>query len=140
MAALSFDQIVTLLKLQLSMSLVHAVAIGLPKLAILSFYLRVFTMRTYRYATYFTASLIVATAVIHFVVQMAMCRPFAYNWNKLIIGGTCMDQYAFFRWIGVSPIITDFMILTIPLPVIWKLQASRSQRIGLTITFLTGSM
>jgi hypothetical protein len=140
MQALSGSQIVILLKLQFSIAQIHAVASSFPKLAVLSFYLRVFTMRTYRYIAYFTASIIITTAVISFAVQMAMCRPFAYNWDKTIVGGTCLNQYAFLRWIGISPIISDIMILTIPLPVIWKLQASKSAKIGLTITFLTGSM
>ena len=36
-------------------------------------------------------------------------------------------------------ILTDLMILTIPMPLVWKLQADMWRRLSLAFTFLLGS-
>ncbi|TVY57415.1 hypothetical protein LCER1_G003044 [Lachnellula cervina] len=131
---------VIFLKLELALSMLNPPALTLPKLAILCLYLRVFTTKPYRWAAYFIGAILVVTWIVYFCVQMVMCVPFSYQWNKNIPNGKCLDQFAIFVWIGLPSIATDLMIIILPLPIIWRLQTSVNQKIGLTITFLTGSV
>jgi len=128
------------LKLELSLSMLNPPALTLPKLAILCLYLRVFTTKPYRWAAYFIGVVLIITWIVYFCVQMVMCVPFAYQWDKTIPNGKCLNQFAIFVWIGLPSIATDLMIIILPLPIIWRLQTSINQKIGLTITFLTGSV
>ena len=41
--------------------------------------------------------------------------------------------------LGALNILTDLMILTIPMPLVWKLQIGVWRRLSLAITFLLGS-
>ncbi|TVY23366.1 hypothetical protein LHYA1_G008324 [Lachnellula hyalina] len=131
---------VMFLKLELSLSMLNPPALTLPKLAILCLYLRVFTTKPYRWAAYFIGVVLIITWIVYFCVQMVMCVPFAYQWDKTIPNGKCLNQFAIFVWIGLPSIATDLMIIILPLPIIWRLQTSINQKIGLTITFLTGSV
>ncbi|KAL9097270.1 MAG: hypothetical protein Q9165_000697 [Trypethelium subeluteriae] len=42
--------------------------------------------------------------------------------------------------IGAMNIITDFIIMVMPLPLIWQLQLGKTQRAGLMLVFLTGAL
>lgn len=128
------------LKLELSLALINAPAIVLPKLAILCLYLRLFTGKIHQYAVYVTATVLILTWVIYFGLQMGICTPFSFHWDKSIPHGKCLNEFAMFIWIGIPSIVTDLAMIILPLPIIWGLQTSTSQKIGLTITFLTGSV
>lgn len=128
------------LKLLIVLSLFNSAAITLPKLAILALYLRVFSRRAFRHAVYTIAAVLIVAWILFASLQFGMCTPFAYQWDKTIPGGRCLHEFKIFTWFGIPSILTDLAIIAVPLPVIWALQTSRNQKIGLTITFLTGSM
>ena len=71
---------------------------------------------------------------------LLVCKPIAYSWNTTIPGGYCGDIMASYRWASLPNLITDAAILLLSLSVIWKLHIGLSQKIGLTLTFVTGSM
>jgi hypothetical protein len=45
-----------------------------------------------------------------------------------------------YTWFSIPNLVTDVAMLALPLPAIWTLKMSRGQKVGLTLTFLTGSM
>lgn len=136
---LSPTQITTFLKLQIVLSFLNASAVCLPKLCILCLYLRVFQAKPYRYGTYFIAAFLIAHWIAHFVLQFGMCAPFEKQWHPMV-EGHCISAYKVFIWSGFPSIIADLMIIILPLPLIWRLQTTINQKLGLTATFLTGSM
>jgi hypothetical protein len=137
---LSPEAITNHLKLELAMIFTYIPAVCLPKLAILTLYLRIFTSKFYRYATYIVAVVPIVTALVSTIIAFSMCRPFAYNWDKNIQGGHCIDKERVYTWISLPNIVTDVAMLILPIPVIWQLQMSRYQKIGLMLTLMTGSM
>ncbi|KAI8397481.1 hypothetical protein FOFC_20787 [Fusarium oxysporum] len=63
-----------------------------------------------------------------------ICRPFAASYDPTV-KGTCGNQVSSFIAIGAFNAITDVLILSLPLPVLWSLQARTSTKVGLTIIF-----
>lgn len=112
----------------------------LPKLAILCLYLRIFTEKRYRYATYGVAIVMILNWLTGCLMGLLICTPVAYSWDKKIPGGHCGDLMATYRWASLPNLITDVAMLLLPLPVIWNLHTGLSQKIGLTVTFVTGSV
>ena len=74
------------------------------------------------------------------IVSLAGCNPFKANWEPTLPGAKCIDKENFFRYGSVPNIVTDLAMLIIPIPVVWGLKASTRMKIGLTITFVIGSM
>jgi len=134
------ETLVVLLKVEFAFSMLNPPAITLPKLAILALYLRVFASKPYKYWAYFISAVLIVTWIVFVCVQMAICVPFNYQWNKSVHGGRCLNQFALFIWMGIPSILTDVAIIILPLPLIWRLQTSTNQKVGLTLTFLTGSV
>lgn len=130
-----------------------------PKLSILYLYLRIFSKKIYRVAAYLIAMVLVSNCVIGLILGFIQCVPFRFTWDKSVEGGWCIDQIMAYAWISfpseftsilmlyiskivaefIADIITDVAMLILPLPIIWNLQTTRNQKIGLTITFATFS-
>jgi hypothetical protein len=113
--------------------------VALPKLSILGFYLRFFTNRIERLITYMTMLVVAATFVATGFTTTFQCSPVAYQWDKSILGGKCINVLAFYRWMSFPNIATDIVGLLLPLPMIWRLHVTRHKKVGITIMFITGS-
>ncbi|KAF1997603.1 hypothetical protein P154DRAFT_605287 [Amniculicola lignicola CBS 123094] len=118
----------------------YTIAFTFPKLAILCLYLRIFNIsRSYRLAIYFTGAVLVATCVAGLLDSTFICRPFAYNWDKSIKGGKCGEVHKTYRY-SIANIITDVMLMALPMPAIWKLRVDPATKASLFITFTVGSL
>ncbi|RDL32029.1 uncharacterized protein BP5553_09431 [Venustampulla echinocandica] len=137
--SLSPERLKYFLKLELTLALLNPPAITLPKLAILCLYLRVFSTKIYRYGAFFIGAMLIVAWIVSFILQMAMCSPFEKLWDKSL-PGKCLNEFQIFIWFGIPHIVTDVAIIILPLPLIWRLQTTTNQKIGLTLTFLTGSV
>ncbi|CAG8955434.1 hypothetical protein HYFRA_00010299, partial [Hymenoscyphus fraxineus] len=114
----------------------YFLTVGIPKLAILAFYLRIFTLKAYRYSVYALAGIVLATMIVTSIVSLNLCRPFAFNWDHSIEGGSCYKQTVFFEWGSFPNIVTDVAILILPMPVVWNLHTNMRMKVGLTLTFI----
>jgi hypothetical protein len=132
--------IVVWLKLQFAVIWMYSPSVALPKLSIICLYLRIFTTKRYRYTAYGVCGVIIANWIANWIATLCICTPVAYNWDKTIPGGHCFNESALITWVSVPNLLLDLAILVMPMPVIWKLNTSRIQKVGLTLTFLTGSM
>lgn len=133
-------QIVDLLKLYKVVEFAYITSVTFPKLAILALYMRIFTTGKSQ-----TIAKVMSVCLILFwlsgvIASFVMCRPFAYNWDKTIQGGKCGDLMAGYRYISIPNIVSDFFILILPLPTLWKLQVDLGVKIGLFMTFVFGSL
>jgi hypothetical protein len=127
-------------KFVLVIPLVYLAAVVFPKLAILAIYLRIFTKKPYRVTCWVLAGLLIANWIAVTITGLLICRPLAFLWNRSIIGGHCYNINAWFRWGSLVNILTDLVMLILPLPVVWGIQTSRKIKFALTVTFATGSV
>ena len=118
----------------------YVVAVALPKLSILSFYLRIFVKRPYKIVTFTLIGVIATHCFVEIITSTFQCTPVAFEWNKNIPGGRCFDQVAFYSWVTLPNIITDVIMLILPLPLVWSLNLPQNRKVGLTVVFLTGSV
>ena len=126
-------------KANYSRSVAYPIACVLPKISICCMYLALFRPNIYlRRATYSMIAFLVANAVAWFVPTAAVCRPISAFWNQE--PAKCINVDVFGVWISLPNIVSDLAILILPLPVLWKMQIKRSKKLGLTVTFLVGSM
>ncbi|KAL9581644.1 MAG: hypothetical protein Q9212_003776 [Teloschistes hypoglaucus] len=128
------------LKIMFSEYFLYTLSAALPKLTILSLYLRIFTQRRYRYATYANAIILILNWLTACIMGIVICKPIQYNSNRTIPGGHCGDIMSLFRWSGLPNLITDIVMIILPLPMVLKLQLPRSQKAGLALTFIIGGI
>ncbi|KAF2791397.1 hypothetical protein K505DRAFT_221263, partial [Melanomma pulvis-pyrius CBS 109.77] len=116
-------------------------AVTFPKMAILLLYMKLFTQhrRALRYICYATATVIMLVLLYGLVSPAFSCRPFAFNWNKKIPGGTCINILVSYRWVSFPNIITDLVLMALCMPAIYKVQLPLITKISLFATFALGS-
>ena len=130
----------------MSAELTYQVSMSSIKIAILLFYYRLFSagrprflisiwvMATITMCWYFTSTFII----------IFQCFPINYMWDRAVEGkvpgGQCIPEEAL--WIGssVTSLLTDVAILCLPMPIIWRMKASRNQKIALSAIFLLGAL
>lgn len=120
---------------------VYIASVMFPKVAMLCFFLRIFVQPWHRRACYILMGILIATAVATLIANLIQCVPLEFAWDaKAVAGAYCFKQQLFWSLISVPNIITDLVMLALPVPVIYKIQLSWKDKVGLILTFATGSM
>lgn len=133
--------IVPFLKIQTSGEFVYMAGVTFPKVAILILYLRVFVERKVRIVTWIVIGVVLTNWVaIGIIAALVTCQPFAFKWDKTIQGGHCGDLLAAYKYVSVPNILTDLAIAILPLSTLYHLQMSRTRKIGVSLTFMAGSL
>lgn len=125
--------------------ILYAAACCFPRVTLLTLYLRIFEKhRPYRIACYTLMALLISLAVAVILVAIFICLPLGSFWQTTTVSQLeythCVNLGEFYRYGTLPNPILDVFILALPQPIVWKLQLPRQAKIGLAITFLTGSM
>ncbi|KAK8104508.1 uncharacterized protein PG998_011541 [Apiospora kogelbergensis] len=114
--------------------------IWLSKIAILLLYRRLFPQQSVHIIIYVTAAVLLATSIASLTTDLAACRPFSAQWAAPAVQKVhCLDKEAIFIWSTLPNIVTDLVMLILPLPIVWKLHTSTHMKGALTVTFVIGS-
>ncbi|KAI9679254.1 MAG: hypothetical protein M1817_005273 [Caeruleum heppii] len=105
----------------------------------LLFYRRVFTFQNPRFklAVIVVGAFALACWVAIFISTLFHCLPIAYNWDKSI-PGQCVNPNALFISALALNLFTDILIVLLPIPMIWRIQISRAEKIAVSSAFLLG--
>ncbi|KAL2022202.1 hypothetical protein VTK56DRAFT_5812 [Thermocarpiscus australiensis] len=126
-----------ILRLLVSYELIFAMSTFTIKLSVLFFYLRVFVNPAMRLATKVTLGFVCAWTCANILQVFLICRPFRATYDPTV-KGECGDQIASFIAIGAFNIITDVIILSLPIPTVWSLKTSSRAKAGLTGVLMIG--
>ena len=72
------------------------------------------------------------------IFEIDLCTPREKLWNPLMQGGHCFSFNAINQASGVFNVISDFVILILPMPCVWKLRMPQKKKILMTAIFATG--
>ncbi|KAL9135281.1 MAG: hypothetical protein Q9175_003530 [Cornicularia normoerica] len=112
------------------------------KISLLLLYYRLFSpSRRFRMAVYATAVIVVAWWIAVLFADIFQCVPVQAFWDFRVNNhktARCMDTVTFSIGTGVSNLVTDIMVLSLPLPMVWSLRTNQMQKITLTGIFLLG--
>ncbi|KAK1999963.1 CFEM domain-containing protein [Colletotrichum falcatum] len=119
----------------------YLTCLGLTKISVLFFYLRIFPNTRFRYATYATMSYIGLSTTILLFMQIFQCIPFSYNWDgwKGDFGPHhCLNINVLAFVAGGLSISHDVIILFLPIPLLWHLNMGLRSKVGIFIMFSLG--
>ncbi|KAH8162732.1 hypothetical protein CIB48_g5515 [Xylaria polymorpha] len=119
--------------------LIWALGVFSVKIGILLFYWRVF-QRTASFRLGAMVVTFISTGIFlsNFFTFLLQCIPLQRFWLP-DTPGHCIHQNAFYLASAIINVFGDVAVLSLPLPIIWKLQASRSRKWSLSFLFLLGA-
>ncbi|KAF7555921.1 hypothetical protein G7Z17_g1790 [Cylindrodendrum hubeiense] len=115
----------------------YKVTVCLNKIAAILLYLRLFVSATFRKACFVAMAIIVAWSIGGVGATIWQCVPIEGAWNKAV-EAKCIDSSKFWIAYAVMNILTDVMVLLLPLPSIMALQMGMRERLLLCSVFLLG--
>ena len=68
------------------------------------------------------------------------CTPVAYFWEKSISNGHCINLLAFWFSNAAFNILSDLVIIILPIPVLKSLSIPLKQKYGLIMIFIMGGL
>ncbi|BCS21235.1 uncharacterized protein APUU_21667S [Aspergillus puulaauensis] len=107
------------------------------KISIVCFYRRVFTVKPFQWASFAINTLIALWGAAIFIACGLQCRPLRSYWDHSI-NGTCFDSNEFIIVNQIFNVIMDFVILALPVPMIWNLQRAWQDKLALNGVFALG--
>jgi len=123
--------------------ILYIVTVLLIKIAILLQYLKIFVpTRKDDNVLFFTTHCSLWSIVIFYFVttifEVVMCNPRQKIWNPLTITGHCYDTNATYIAIGLFNVLSDFILLIIPMYTFWKLHLPLRKNVLMIAVFTSG--
>ena len=113
--------------------------LGVAKCSILFLYRRIFRGKVFSVVTWIVIGLVISWMISFFLILLLQCIPVTVS-SVRPPGLKCINIVPVTWALGSSGVITDFMILVIPWPFIWRLQMPTRQKFAVTGMFLLGAL
>ncbi|KAL3428474.1 CFEM domain-containing protein [Phlyctema vagabunda] len=131
-------QLLQILKHFYLAEIIYVVVLGLVKVSLVVFYLRMFPQVWFRNLAFGILGLIVLSTTIIFLLTVFSCKPVQYFWNK-DLRGSCMDLNAIaYANAGLS-IALDLIIISLPIPILLGMNLNRKRKLSVFAMFAIGS-
>jgi hypothetical protein len=106
------------------------------KASLLLLYYRYFGIsKPFRWALYVCSAIIACWYVAVFFGTIFQCTPVSAFWDRTMRNRKCVDVVHFPVGSGITNLLTDIMILCLPIPMVWTLHTNRAQKWTLTGIF-----
>ena len=107
------------------------------KFSILLLYHRIFQNRKFKRLLWAVAAFVLLYTIAGTLVVIFQCAPVHADWDS-VKNRRCVDLDAELIAIGVLNSVTDFVILSLPVPLLWRLHNSLAHKIQLAGIFSLG--
>ena len=114
--------------------MIYTLTIMTIKLSILFFYHRIFVNPRFQLIVKCLFAFVCLWGFLMVLIVIAQCIPVEHFWHPKT-PGRCVNLDGFFIGSAVPNIVTDFIIVFLPMPLVWRLQLKREQKIALTGVF-----
>ena len=120
--------------------MLYGPSVFFAKLSILLLYLRIFSPdRWTRLFIYLGIWVIFIYYMVTASIFVGLCSPrHGESWPVALLSSRCGETMVMTYVQGIFNIVSDFYVLVLPLPVVWKLQLPLRKKIGVSAVFMTG--
>ncbi|KAF4983938.1 hypothetical protein FZEAL_763 [Fusarium zealandicum] len=126
-------------KLAVVAPILYAVCTGASKMSLVLFYRQLSPQRWWKWSVYGMFFLVAGYNTATFFAVIFGCRPFRKHWDVRVTQGTCVNRPAVYICTAALGIVSDLILLVMPIPMIVRLQMPPRQKVGLILLFGIGS-
>ncbi|KAH6682221.1 CFEM domain-containing protein [Plectosphaerella plurivora] len=119
----------------------YLVCLGLTKLSLLCFLLRIFPNQKFRWVTYAVMLVTALSTTVYVFLGIFQCIPVSFNWEGWKGGfgpNRCVNQNALVLSAAGFSIALDVVILVLPIPLLVGLQMSWRSKASILVMFSLG--
>lgn len=124
----------------LSLQVLYVACTAAAKFSILLLYGRLFGLyNKFRVALYVVGAITFCYSLVSILVIIFQCRPVNAAWN-FNIKGECVNLVLGGIIVGSVNVAVDFVILFLPMPLVWSLDVQTKWKVQLACIFLLGGL
>ena len=143
LAQKSPQSIVYWFKIEYAFEFFYMLGMGTVKVSIILFLWRIFPIRQFRMVLKGALVFVLSLTGSCLLVSMLQCIPIHDFWDTYagrLHGGRCINVTTYFMVVGGINTFTDFALLALPIPLLWRLKTGLLQKLVLTGVFTMGLM
>ncbi|CAA9961210.1 hypothetical protein PTMSG1_04594 [Pyrenophora teres f. maculata] len=125
-----------IMQITFAFTLIYIWSLAALKLSQLALYHRVFVLQL-RIPVYIVGGVVIAWALIFNFVFIFLCDPISQQWTIQRVGH-CMDQILLLKFLILSNMVTDLMIVVLPIHSVWQLQMRKTEKFAVLACFGLG--
>lgn len=114
-------------------------AMALVKISTLVLFGRIFPVQKFHLILRAVGLFISVYSTISVIIMVFQCRPLKGAWDPTI-KADCIPLSDFLIFMGSMNVLTDFLLLCLPLPQLWKLQMRRGMKMQVIGLFSIGGL
>ncbi|KAJ4392170.1 hypothetical protein N0V93_005793 [Gnomoniopsis smithogilvyi] len=137
------SRILKIIELFLAFELLYTITLGLIKVSICFFYMRLFPDRIVRRCLWATQVFNVLLVCVFLIVDLTQCKPLSWFWNRLdqdtTKTGTCIDINGMTWAHAIINIALDLWMLALPATQILGLQMALAKKLHVLAMFALGA-
>ncbi|KAM0796846.1 hypothetical protein BDR22DRAFT_498471 [Usnea florida] len=123
--------------------ILYSLSMTCVKFSVVLFQYRIFPEASFRRILKLFAVFVIAFEIASILVFVLACVPVREFWVALLgylrhKDGRCINIFKFWLANGSINTVTDFALLLLPLPLLWRLRANTTQKCLLTGVFISG--
>ena len=123
----------------------YCLATAFPKLSLCALYLRIFVHRRIRIITWVVVAFLVANCIAFTIASILICVPPSYYWKTYVFKPEdpkkqCINTNALSLAYNPPNIVSDVVMLALPVRTLWKMNVSKAKKAGFLGVFSTGSI
>lgn len=134
------DQAVIARKWFYGAQIMYKIVLMLNKMAFCFMYYRIFSIssKTFRICCHLVMALIVSSGTAFIIGTVFQCSPISAFWDKTITNYWCFNQTPWWMTYAIVQILTDVILLCLPIREVLRLKMSKLEKAGLILVFCTG--
>ncbi|KAH9886116.1 hypothetical protein F4778DRAFT_759065 [Xylariomycetidae sp. FL2044] len=125
------------LKISVAVQIMWTMSLSLCKCSILILYCKIFDTPTFKWLCYTTGAIIACWSLSTILSALLICQPVSDLW-AMVPTGHCGDHVLSYTVTGSINIVTDVVVLILPLPYLLRLNMALYKKLVLTGTFTVG--
>ena len=119
--------------------ILYAPTIGVVKISTLFLFARIFPSQKFKRMLWAVGVFVSTYSTIMIVTMIFQCRPLNRVWDPTV-KAKCIDTSKVWIVMASMNVLTDFLILCLPLPQLWRLQMRRETKLQVMGIFSIGSL
>lgn len=136
------SRLIVILQAQYVSQTTEKIAYGFIKMGVILFYRRIFQTQKFGLACIIMLAITAAWTISYFIVTVAACGSnisliWTYTSIK-VLHSQCVQTVDVLLSYNVTDIVLDVIILSMPLPMIWKLNMTPNRKLAISAIFLLG--
>lgn len=124
------------MQITFAFTLIYIWCLTALKLSQLALYHRVFALQL-RVPVYIVGAIVIAWAIIFNFMFLFLCDPISQQWTVERVGH-CMDQILLLKFLILTNMATDIMIVVLPIRPVWQLQMRKTEKLAVLACFGLG--